>query len=259
MPWRVMALVALSLTSCFSATSGPYGNAVPTEDPEPPPPPPPPGPCPDGMVLVEATPPFCIDEGEAQLLEILPDGTEAPFSPFETINGRRVKATSVLGEIPQGYISGEEAQAACEEAGKSLCTLSEWLRACQGPEGTTHPYGDTHIDGACNETRASHPVIEFFGTSQGVFDSVHMNDPGINQQADTVDPSGANTECVSAEGAFDMVGNLHEWILDPNGTFKGGFYVDAVLNGPGCLYTTSAHAFSYHDYSTGFRCCAAPL
>ena len=36
------------------------------------------------------------------------------------------------------------------------------------------------------------------------------------------------------------------------------FYVDAVRNGPGCLYTTTAHALPYHDYSTGFRCCADP-
>ena len=45
-----------------------------------------------------------------------------------------------------------------------------------------------------------------------------------------------------------MVGNLHEWIEDPDGTFKGGFYVDAERNGPGCLYTTTAHAGTYRDY-----------
>ena len=210
------------------------------------------------MVLIEATDPFCVDEVEAALVEILPDGTEVAFSPFSTIGGARVKAVSVLGQIPQGYLSGEEAQAACEEAGKSLCSLAQWSRACKGPDQTTYPYGNEHLEGACNETRAQHPVIEFFGTSQGVFDGVHMNDPGINQQADTVDPGGSNTECVSVEGAYDMVGNLHEWISDPNGTFKGGFYVDAVLNGAGCNYATTAHSLSYHDYSTGFRCCAAP-
>ena len=53
-----------------------------------------------------------------------------------------------------------------------------------------------------------------------------------------------------------MHGNLHEWVADVDGTFRGGFYADAVLNGTGCLYRTTAHAASYHDYSTGFRCCA---
>ena len=31
-----------------------------------------------------------------------------------------------------------------------------------------------------------------------------------------------------------------------------------VKDGAGCLYATTAHAQSYHDYSTGFRCCADP-
>ena len=53
-----------------------------------------------------------------------------------------------------------------------------------------------------------------------------------------------------------MMGNLHEWTSDPAGTFRGGFYVDTVINGDGCLYRTTAHDVSYHDYSTGFRCCA---
>ena len=63
-------------------------------------------------------------------------------------------------------------------------------------------------------------------------------------------------EPVPSWGVFDVHGNLHEWVADVDGTFRGGFYADAVLNGPGCLYRTTAHAGSYHDYSTGFRCCA---
>jgi hypothetical protein len=55
------------------------------------------------------------------------------------------------------------------------------------------------------------------------------------------------------------MGNLHEWTADPNGTFRGGFYADTAINGEGCLYATTAHNRSHWDYSTGFRCCAAPL
>jgi hypothetical protein len=28
------------------------------------------------------------------------------------------------------------------------------------------------------------------------------------------------------------------------------------MNGDGCSYKTVAHDADYHDYSTGFRCCA---
>jgi hypothetical protein len=54
-----------------------------------------------------------------------------------------------------------------------------------------------------------------------------------------------------------MMGNLHEWTSDAAGTFRGGFYVDTVVNGNGCLYRTTAHDTAYSDYSTGFRCCAS--
>ena len=55
-----------------------------------------------------------------------------------------------------------------------------------------------------------------------------------------------------------MVGNLHEWVADPNGTFYGGYYQDVASmgHGDGCGYLTTAHEARYHDYSTGFRCCA---
>ena len=53
-----------------------------------------------------------------------------------------------------------------------------------------------------------------------------------------------------------MVGNLHEWVDDPDGTFQGGYYLDTHQHGDGCNYRTPAHDIYYHDYSTGFRCCA---
>ena len=65
-----------------------------------------------------------------------------------------------------------------------------------------------------------------------------------------------NADCVSEDGAFDMMGNLHEWTADREGTFRGGYYMDTAINGNGCNYVTLAHDPSYHDYSIGFRCCA---
>ena len=76
------------------------------------------------------------------------------------------------------------------------------------------------------------------------------------QQPQTLDRAGARSACISVEGAYDLMGNLFEWTADQAGTFRGGDYVDTSLNGPGCLYATTAHDASYHDYSTGFRCCS---
>jgi sulfatase modifying factor 1 len=205
--------------------------------------------------MVEVDGRFCVDVAEATLEEQV-DGAWVPASPFLTVGDRVVRAASGLGRVPQGYISGDEAAAACEAAGKRLCTSAEWLAACQGPDGDTWPYGPTYDAAACNDSYGGgHPVIDLFN-SQDVWDSAHMNDPRINQQPGTLIEGGSAPGCVSAWGAWDMHGNLHEWVSDAEGTFRGGFYADARINGPGCTYTTTAHTRTYHDYSTGFRCCA---
>jgi formylglycine-generating enzyme required for sulfatase activity len=199
--------------------------------------------CPGGMVEIED---YCIDRWEAHLVD---------QSPYQVpVSGRAATASDV---IPQGYISADVAEVACRKAGKRLCTSTEWLRACQGPERTTFPYGNTYDESACNEGREVHPIVELFG-SDADWSAAQMNDPRLNQLPNSLDPTGTNPQCVTAEGIYDMHGNLHEWVSDSDGTFRGGFYVDAEINGRGCLYRTTAHSRPYHDYSTGFRCCADP-
>jgi formylglycine-generating enzyme required for sulfatase activity len=208
------------------------------------------------MVLVQGR--VCVDRFEAALQALIDDEWVAA-SPYATVDGRVVRAVPADGAVPQGYISGDEAEAACQQSGKRLCTTDEWLAACQGPDGWTFPYGPDHIAGACNDDyEGGHPVVDYFGTSDGVWDAVHMNDPGINQQPGTVTRGGELAGCESAWGVFDLHGNLHEWVADAEGTFRGGFYADASINGPGCTYRTTAHGRGYHDYSTGFRCCRDP-
>ena len=88
-----------------------------------------------------------------------------------------------------------------------------------------------------------------------------LNDPALGQVEGALSKTGEHAQCVNGYGAFDMVGNLHEWVATepslPHGTFAGGYYLDTSQNGDGCNYRTVAHAHDYHDYSTGFRCCAA--
>ena len=204
--------------------------------------------CPPGMAHVDT---FCIDRFEAALVE---DGVGS-WSPYVNPAGHTVRAVSLRGAVPQGYISQVEASAACQAAGKRLCSDSEWLRACQGAAMTTYPYGNTREPGTCNDARSVHPAVELYGTSDSWI-YAHLDSPCINQEANGLALTGSHAGCVTTEGAFDMMGNLHEWTADPAGTFRGGYYVDTVLNGNGCLYATTAHDVSYWDYSTGFRCCA---
>ena len=206
--------------------------------------------CPEGMSDIEGR--YCIDRWEASLLEILPNGEERAHSPYHPVDGVRVRAVSRPGVAPQGYVSAVEAGRACGASGKRLCRLGEWRKACRGPESKTFGYGASRERGRCNDDGRS-PVILMFGRR---WNNQTMNQPGLNQLEHTLAPTGSHEGCTNGYGVYDMVGNLHEWVADHRGSFHGGFYQDVTSHGMGCDYVTTAHEARYHDYSTGFRCCA---
>jgi formylglycine-generating enzyme len=209
--------------------------------------------CPPDMASINDR--YCVDRYEASLVEILSNGDERPWSPFEPVNGHTVRAVSEPRVVPQGYISEVQAKEACSLSGKRLCRPVEWRKACMGPEPTTYGYGEANEPGRCNDSGRS-PVVATYASSGDRWTWDHMNDPSLNQMEDTVARTGSHEGCTNGYGVYDMVGNLHEWVADPAGTFQGGYFQDTHLNGDGCTYKTVAHAAWYHDYSTGFRCCA---
>jgi formylglycine-generating enzyme len=218
------------------------------------------GPCPEEMALVtnaEKNIRVCVDKWEASLVEIQENGEERLWSPYLPVDdGHVVKAVSKAGVIPQGYIDRDSAQGACESAGKRLCQVDEWMTACQGPDKTLYPYGNDVNEAACN-IHGKSPLGELFSASfkDYLYDFRVMNDPSLNALDGTVAKTGSFKACVNGYGIHDIVGNLHEWTADKNGAFRGGYYQDGHKNGEGCKYVTSAHGPTYHDYSTGFRCC----
>ena len=226
--------------------------------------------CPEGMVrLARAQGAYCIDAYEASLVH-RQQGKLERWPGNRAVDGHasEVIATSEKGVKPQGYISGAQAEQACHNAGKRLCEIDEWVRACRGPNYTLYPYGNERKQDACNDRYQKldrHPVVRLFEASapagtdpERMWYPSFMNDPRLHELPDSVAPAGAFEECTNTWGVYDMVGNLHEWVADEQGTFLGGFFMDTFQNGEGCEYRTRAHTFEYHDYSTGFRCCADP-
>lgn len=216
--------------------------------------------CPPDMASIDDR--YCIDRYEAALYEILPNGDERPFSPFLSIDGQKpspvVRAVSQAHVVPQGYISELQAKTACARSGKRLCKPVEWKTACKGPDHTTYGYGAQNEARRCNDHGRA-PMAAVFGlggNSDPTKWGPRMNDPQLNQVEGTVAKTGEHNGCTNGYGVFDMVGNVHEWVDDPDGTFLGGYYLDVHQNGDGCDYRTGAHDVWYHDYSTGFRCCA---
>ena len=211
------------------------------------------------MVLVGGA--FCIDQYES-VTQVKKRGRWVYHSPFESVKGKEVRAVSRPGRFPQAYISRNEAAAACAKSNKRLCKESEWKKACKGK--TPHPVSlrqDAQALDAVTTTGSPRSTTTT-GTRKGPPLSAYgwgpMNDPKLNQLRGTLAKTGRFSRCRNSYRLHDMVGNLHEWVDNPGGTFLGGYYLDTQINGEGCDYKTVAHNAAYHDYSTGFRCCADP-
>ena len=181
-----------------------------------------------------------------------------PSLPEEARGGFLARATARPSETPSGYVSGAQAAQACLAAGKRLCRAAEWVTACRGEAQTQFPYGPSYRQEACNVFREDHPAHVLHGTF-----TTHHLDPRLNQVEFRGRPllrkTGETPSCASRwsdDAVFDMVGNLDEWIDDPEGTFVGGFYSRATRRG--CDARIGGHPVDYLDYSTGVRCCKDP-
>ena len=213
--------------------------------------------CPKNMVNVRGD--YCIDRYEAYTAVMLKGGKLRRHSAFAPVDNKKVKALNRKGRMPQAYISGNQAAAACKNAGKRLCSDSEWVTACKGKRPTVYPYGKKWKPGRCNDQGVS-SFNMYFGVNggpapQSAYTFENLNDPRLNKPKGTCAPAGRFRKCKNSFKVYDMVGNLHEWTNNRRGIFRGGYFLDVHENGDGCDYRTRAHNRKYHDYSTGFRCC----
>ncbi|HEU4409211.1 MAG TPA: SUMF1/EgtB/PvdO family nonheme iron enzyme, partial [Polyangiaceae bacterium] len=211
------------------------------------------GPCPDeGMARVGAA---CIDRYEAHLVARGPNGGERPWPhQLRPEPGLYYESRSKAGAYPQGYVSRAEASSACANAGKRLCTLAEWRRACQGARAAAYPYGAPVRPGACN-TGKPHLLTKWYGADPYAWTYENFNSPTLNLEPGFLARGGEYEACRSEDGVYDLVGNLHEWVSDPvplalvtrapdengayppqsvrpgNGIFVGGFFSTTNQNG----------------------------
>jgi hypothetical protein len=159
-----------------------------------------------------------------------------------------IYAVSLRSEIPASHITWFQAQEACANAGKRLPTSAEWQ---VGANGTPDP-----------------------GPDNGTTD--------CNSATGSVSLTGVRSSCVSARGAFDMVGNLYEWVADwvplsttcvswggfsddhmclagaseaahgPGALLRGGNFIDGSSAGPLAVEGGAEPSFTAAGF--GFRC-----
>ncbi len=178
--------------------------------------------CPENMALIRDT--YCIDRYEASR----PDATASSMGSDDSM------AVSKAGVMPwQIGDNNAGAEAACNAAGKRLCTPAEWELSCHGVNNTVYGYGDGYDPQICNG-------LDTYGRS-----GFHLT------------PTGFFENCHNGWGVYDMSGNLWEHTANGSGsTVRGGAY--------NCVDSQGNHKCSYipqtwTPLALGFRCCADPV
>ena len=125
------------------------------------------------------------------------------------------EAPNQKGSTPLVMQSAYDGEDWCESRGKRLCSIDEWVAACDGTplEKPLVPQGRVASPGACNNDKTWMPVTEKL---------LNSSDPKVSwKEALRVwqgEESGSRDTCVSSTQVFDTIGNVEEWVRSPTTT-----------------------------------------
>jgi len=188
--------------------------------------------------------------------DMVETGTGTCIDRYEWPNKKGVKPLLGISGVQEPWDDEGlvmDAERLCASAGKRVCQLDEWRKACRGPGGASYPFGgklpklERREDAPCNFAQFYREVNEMKVWHR---DAKHM------AYLDQSWPAGSREACRSASGAYDMVGNGEEWVRCPKGTdgwcLVSRYWAEAVT----CDAVIMGHAPKWHYYTTTVRCCA---
>jgi|GEM_PF-562070 len=167
--------------------------------------------CPSDMAYIGGSQPFCIDRYEAYNAggyvanSACTSGSQAEVDASNTT----AIAGSAAGQTPMVYVNWCDAKKACQNAGKHLCTNAEWFQACN-----------------------------YKGSQWSITAEEATEAMGCNTASSGANLTGASPNCVTQEGAYDLIGNVWE-------------YVDKIVTADPTNGLTANNYVTGYDFSTG--------
>lgn len=175
--------------------------------------------CPDDMIRINR---FCID---------------------------RYEYPNIKGAYPDFAMSAYDAEKACSDINKRLCSYTEWHRACVGSHGYYYSYGPVFKPGLCNDSKIYDRQPNW----------MLMFSPGWKAYARTLykgEPSGSRPGCITDEGVYDLPANVREWVKDGNQyVVPSGYWYGTMQGPPTCDYVIRNHSPGFASYEFSTRCC----
>jgi formylglycine-generating enzyme required for sulfatase activity len=109
------------------------------------------------------------------------------------------KKQTEMDNYPATGVTWHEARAYCEWRGQRLPSEAEWEKAARGPNGNEFPWGNQ-------------------------WDTSKTETGDDSEYEEGIAPVGAYPQDKSFYGAYDMGGNVFEWVADWYGPYPGSNY-----------------------------------